>query len=265
MNGAEELSLIELQSLLLPPALPSVKCTEVAAAYRPHNDSLRIGGDWYDLIDRDDNQVVAIVGDVVGHGVAQISAMGQLRAAANALGRQCKDPHQLLSWLDDFAKDVPRAHFATMAVLMLDGSMSVRLASAGHPPMLKIKVGGGFEVIEDGRRPPLTIRTPRSASAVIPYEVDDVLLLFTDGLVERRTGSYDKMLEALGEFVSGYRQRSCTEIAERILDEFAHDVDDDIALVVLRPRNHRAPDYHLKTFLPSTVTHRTGSRSATLS
>lgn len=254
MGVAEERSLIDLQNLLLPPSLPSVKCTEVAAAYRPHNDALRIGGDWYDLIDRQDNQVVAIVGDVVGHGLQQISAMGQLRAAANALGRHCSEPHELLDWLDEFAADIPEARLATVLVVMLDGSLSVRIASAGHPPMLHIHRDGGFSVVEAGRRPPLTLPpASNTGSNTVPYEVDDILFIFTDGLVERRGVSFDKTVERLGQFISDRRELPCSEIADQIVHEFAHDATDDVALVALRPRNHRASDYQLKTFLPTSV------------
>lgn len=230
-----------------------MKCTEVAAAYRPHNDELRIGGDWYDLIDRRDNQVVAIVGDVVGHGVNQISAMGQLRAAANALGRLCREPHELLTWLDDFAQEIPEAHYATVMVVMLDGSTTVRVASAGHPPLLHVRADGTHCVVEAGRRTPLTVPPARVESGPLEYQVDDLLVIFTDGLVERRTVPFDESLDELGRFVAARRSDTCTQIAEAVIDEFAADAGDDVALVILRPRNHRAPDYHLRDFLPTTV------------
>lgn len=253
MTGPSPRSLIELQRLLLPPALPSVKCTEVAAAYRPHNDEFRIGGDWYDLIDRADDQVVALVGDVVGHGVNQISAMGQLRAAANALARLCRQPHELLSWLDDFAQGIPEARYATVMVVMLDGSTTVRVASAGHPPLLHVRSDGSFASVETGRRTPLTVPAPAALSGSLTYQVDDLLAIFTDGLVERRKAPLDRSMAELGRFIADRRDRTCTEIAEAVIDDFAAGADDDAALVLLRPRNHRAPDFHLRDFLPTSV------------
>ena len=92
--------MLRLQELLLPSALPEIGCTEAAAAYRAHNDELRLGGDWYDVIDRPDtNSVVAIIGDVVGHGADQIGVMGQLRSASHALCGPCFAPHEILDHL----------------------------------------------------------------------------------------------------------------------------------------------------------------------
>lgn len=84
-----------------------VGCTEVAAAYRAANAELRLGGDWFDLIDRDDHRVVAVVGDVVGHGLEQIGCMGQLRTALDVLSRSVRSPEEIMRLVDDFAVDVP--------------------------------------------------------------------------------------------------------------------------------------------------------------
>lgn len=238
--------LIDLQRLLLPSSLPAVGCTEVAAAYRSHNHDFRLGGDWYDIIDRSDNQVVAIVGDVVGHGVEQIAVMGQLRAATNALGRFCAEPHELLSYLDAFACDLPGAAMATIAVVMLDGTHTARIASAGHPPIIHVRTDGSKQIIELGRRTPLTIPAPQAATATFGYEVDDLVVMFTDGLIERRGSSFDSVMAEVADFVSERRNDACADIAAALVDGYAVEAEDDIALLVLRPRNHRAPDHLLR-------------------
>lgn len=243
---SERARLIQLQRILLPAALPSVGCTEVAVEYRSHNDELRLGGDWYDLIDRDDGKVVAIIGDVVGHGLEQISVMGQLRAAANTLGRSCADPHELLADLDRFAADLPGAAMATVVVLMLDGTTTARTASAGHPPMLHVTSAGAVNLIEAGRRPPLTFQLAPADTAQFDYAVDDLLVMFTDGLIERRHVDLDESLDDLGKLLVGLRHDSCTDIAAAVVDHLGPSADDDIALMVLRPRNHRSPDFLLE-------------------
>ena len=237
--------LIELQRLLLLKSLPPVGCTEIAAEYRAHNDDLRLGGDWYDVIDRPDNRVVAIIGDVVGHGLAQISVMGQLRAAANALGRSCADPGDLLRDLDFFARDLPGAEFTTVAALMLDGSNTASIAAAGHPPLIHVTKAGDVKVIEAGRRPPLTLGTSASVSATFDYEVDDLLVMFTDGLIERRGVPLDDAIAAVGRLLVEHIDAPCRDIAADVIEELASDAQDDIALMVLRPRNHRSPDHLL--------------------
>ncbi|MEO1062396.1 MAG: PP2C family protein-serine/threonine phosphatase [Actinomycetota bacterium] len=243
---------LELQRLLLPASLPPIGCTEAAAAYAAHNDDLRVGGDWYDLVDRADDQVVAIVGDVVGHGLTQIGVMGQLRAASNALARVSADPLDLLTGLDAFAKDLPGARGTTMVVVMLDGSTTGRIASAGHPPLLRVTPDGEVSLIEEGRRPPIGV-VGTATKATFDVAIDDVLLMFTDGLVERRDRSIDDRMAELGAFVHEHVTEPCSTIAELVMDEFADQPDDDVAVLVLRPRNHRSEEYRLQQRIQPTA------------
>jgi serine phosphatase RsbU (regulator of sigma subunit) len=246
---------LALQRLLLPASLPAIGCTEAAAAYASHNDDLRVGGDWYDLIDRPDDRVVAIVGDVVGHGLAQIGVMGQLRAAANALARVSEHPHEVLAGLDAFASDLAGAKGTTMVLLMLDGSTTARIASAGHIPAVRVRPDGEVVLVEEGRRPPIGLADlARPAStATFPVEIGDVLVLATDGLVETRDELLDDRLHALGRFVHDHHDEPCALIADRLMEEFAADPDDDVAVLVLRPRNHRSAEYRLQERMQPSV------------
>ena len=243
----------ELQRLLLPASLPPVGCTEVAAGYRSHNDDLKLGGDWYDLVDRPDDQVVAIVGDVVGHGLEQIGVMGQLRAATNALARSCAEPNQVLTYLDGFARDFPGAAMTSVIVLMLDGTTTGRVAGAGHPPMLHVRGDGVIDTICEGMRPALGFGVELAEPIRFTYAVDDLLVLFTDGLVERRGQSWDERVDVVGRLVRDHFEESCAEIVRIVLDEATTDSEDDIALMVMRPRNHRAPDHFLRRLDPPVV------------
>ncbi len=236
----------ELQRLLLPTSLPPVGCTEVAAGYRSHNDALRLGGDWYDLVDRPDDQVVAIIGDVVGHGLEQIGVMGQLRAATNTLGRSCAEPNEALTHLDGFARDFPGASMASVIILMLDGTTTGRVAGAGHPPLLLVRGEGGIETIGEGMRPALGFGVDLVEPVRFTYAVDDLLVLFTDGLIERRGQSWDDRIERVGHLVRERFDASCADIVRAVLDDATADSEDDIALMVMRPRNHRAPDHFMR-------------------
>ncbi len=243
-NRSERDRLIDLQRLLLPQSLPSIGCTEAAAEYRAHNHVFRLGGDWYDLIDRPDNQVVAIVGDVVGHGVAQIGVMGQLRAASNALSRACDQPSDILDALDAFARDLPGALLTTVTVVMLDGSTTARIASAGHPPPLLIKRNGESTMLEQGHRTALGMGTP-APYGTFEYSLDDLIVLYTDGLVERRTHSIDDGIANVISYVEAHIAEPCRDIASGLVETVADDATDDIAVMILRPRIHRGPDYQL--------------------
>lgn len=242
---ADRAELLALQRLLLPATLPDIGCTEAAADYRSHNHDFDVGGDWYDIVDRRDDQVAAIVGDVVGHGVREIAVMGQLRAVSHAMAQTLAEPAEVLAALDRFAVDVPGASFATCAVMMLDGSTTGRLALAGHPPPIHVRTSGAVEFLTCGHGALLGLDGER-LTGTFQYAVDDVIVLYTDGLVERRGA--DPMDQALlvGQFVSERMNESCERIAAAILDEFASDADDDCVVLVLRPKNHRSPDYILK-------------------
>lgn len=245
--------LTRLQRLLLPAGLPPIGCTEIAVEYRSHNHELELGGDWYDLVDRDDGQIVAIVGDVVGHGLEQISVMGQLRAAANALARRCEDPATLIRDLDGFAADLPGAEMTTMAVVMLDGSNVARIASAGHPPTIHVTSDGEIRSVEVGRRPPLTMGLGQPSVGTFEYGVDDLLVLYTDGLVERRGRSVDDAIEAVGTVVASMIDAPCVDIAARLTNDASETAEDDIAVLVMRPLHQRSPSYRLTPQAPPSV------------
>jgi serine phosphatase RsbU (regulator of sigma subunit) len=252
-SSADRAALIDLQRLLLPPALPPIGCTEAAAHYQAHNDAFRLGGDWYDLVDRPDNRVVSIVGDVVGHGVRQISVMGQLRAASNALARTLDDPAAILTTLDAFAADVPGAEYASAAILMLDGTTTARLALAGHPPMLHVKASGGHDLVDAGRGPLLAIPGRRESTS-FEYQIDDIFMLYTDGLTDRRWRDADDVLEEIAEFIADSAALPCARIVSAVVERFAHDAADDVVVVILRPRNHRSPGYLLQPQLAPETT-----------
>lgn len=244
--ASETRRLLELQRLLLPASLPPVGCTEVAAGYRAHNDDLKLGGDWYDLVDRPDDQVVAIVGDVVGHGIEQIGVMGQLRAAANALSRSCAEPNDILEHLDGFVRDFPAAAMTSVVILMLDGTTTGRIATAGHPPMLHVREDGSVDMVAEGMRPALGFGVDGAEAIRFTYAVDDLLVLYTDGLVERRGKSWDERIDHIADLVLDHFDESCADIVSVVLDDATSDSEDDTAMMVMRPRNHRAPDHVLR-------------------
>lgn len=244
-------SLVELQRVLLPPTLPAIGCTEAAVHYRAHNDAFRVGGDWYDIIDRPDDRVVAVVGDIVGHGVQHISAMGQLRAASNALGRVLAEPGDIADALSAFAADVPGGEFASAAVLMLDGTTTAKISLAGHPPPVLVTAAGGWATLECEPGPLLGLPGERPTTS-FRYEIDDVIVLYTDGLLG--TNEPDTTLDRIGAFVADRIDAPCRELAAGIAAEFGVAAEDDLVVVVLRPRNHRAPDHQLQRQAEPSIT-----------
>ncbi|MXG30002.1 SpoIIE family protein phosphatase [Streptomyces sp. YIM 132580] len=176
---------IALQRAILGPSnLPD----GFAVRYEPAGRPLEVGGDWYDIFALPDGRTGIVVGDCVGRGLEAAAVMGQLRSACRALLIQDREPARALMALDTFAATIPGAMCTTVFCGVLDPATGqLRYSSAGHPPGILRRAGGSTLLLEGGRGLPLTVRPGRprpEATAVIPGR--SVLLLYTDGLVERR-------------------------------------------------------------------------------
>jgi CheY-like chemotaxis protein/anti-sigma regulatory factor (Ser/Thr protein kinase) len=225
------------QSLL---GRPEVASAGVTAAWRylPGSAELEVGGDWYDLIEREDGRILVAVGDVVGHGVQAATAMGKLRSATGALGLVVESVPELIGRLDQFAEKIEEARFGTVAAVQLQPETGeLRYSLAGHPPPLVIDPEGRSEFLEGGAGLPLCIspddESHRPEGRGFLAE-GSTLILYTDGLIERRAASIDSGLERLRNAAaarSGYEpERLCDEI----VDEFAQGSLDDLVFLCIR-------------------------------
>jgi len=224
-----------LQLGLLGGALPSFEHVVVASAYRPGSAALEVGGDWYDAFPLEDGAVALVVGDVVGHGLEAAVAMGQLRGAVSALA-QSSSPSLLLERLDAFVETVPSAATATLAYVELDPSSgAVRYACAGHPPPLVVSPDGSSRFLWDGRSAPLgSILGHERGEAEDRLAEGETLVLYTDGLVERRTAGIDVGLERLADTTKRLEAgspRLADEICDALLD--GQTQDDDVCVLTL--------------------------------
>jgi serine/threonine-protein kinase RsbW len=227
-----------LQMGLLGGALPEFDEVVVAAAYRPGTAALEVGGDWYDAFPLPSGDVGLVVGDVVGHGLDAAVAMGQLRGAVSALG-QTGGPASILKRLDGFVETVPAAATATLAYVELDASTGrMRYGCAGHPPPLIVSPDGRARFLWDGRSAPLgSMLGEARGDASDRLEPGETLVLYTDGLVERRTESFDHGLERLA-IVARINRNDESALADDICDALlgGQSQDDDVCvLTVHRP------------------------------
>jgi len=188
---------LTLQRSLLPSGVPVLPQARLAARYVVAERELAAGGDWFDAVPLPDGRVALVVGDVVGHGAAASAAMGRLRAvAANALagGRGVLDT---LVELDRFAGRERATRATTVCLALLDPvTGDLELASAAHPPPLVVTAQGTARWVDVTAGGPLGTGAdaPRARDALAP---GDVLVLYTDGLVERPGSTLDEGLEAL--------------------------------------------------------------------
>lgn len=190
----------ELQHSLLAATPPVDPRFEVAAAYRPGIEALDVGGDWHDAFLADDGVLAVVVGDVVGRGLRAASAMGQLRSAVRAIAGPGVGPARLLSRLDRFVGQVEDAAMATLAYAELDlSSGRMTYACAGHPPPLLLHATGEPQLLWDGRSTPLGVVRPDVArtESEVTLGPADRLLLYTDGLIERRDRHLEDSLRSL--------------------------------------------------------------------
>lgn len=190
----------ELQQSLLSAPPPVDPRYAVEAVYRPGVQALEVGGDWYDVFLTSPGVLSVVVGDVVGRGLTAASAMGQLRSAVRAIAGPGVGPARLLSRLDAFVDQVPAAGMATLAYAELDLATGLlRYACGGHPPPLLLRTDGTVELLWEGRSTPLGgfVRPLERTSATLRLSPGDRLLLYTDGLFERRSRSLDEGLDLL--------------------------------------------------------------------
>jgi serine/threonine-protein kinase RsbW len=210
--------------------------TDVASAYLPATQALEVGGDWYDVLDLPRGTRAFVVGDVVGHGLEAAKAMGQLRGAVRALA-PIGTPTDLLTNLDVFVESVPEASMSTLAYVELDPETGrIRYACAGHPPPLVVSPDGGARLLWDGRSTPLgsslgSIRV--EAEERVAH--DETVILYTDGLVERRDVGLDAMLERLVDAATAAAGSSPARLVDGILSMLTADsLEDDVCMLAVR-------------------------------
>ena len=224
---------LTLQRSLLTVANVEIPGIEWSARYRSGSGGVA-GGDWYDVIALDGGRVGVAVGDIVGKGVEAAAAMGQVRSATRALARQIADPAKLLEALDDYTASTGAGRYSSAIFVVIDPvSGDVEHAVAGHPPPVIRSARRGTFSMETGRGPLLGIGGRRTAQTV-RLETGDLLVLYTDGLVERRRRSLDDGLQHLRDTVqagSSQPSRLCQEVIAACDDERA---SDDIAIVVVK-------------------------------
>ena len=194
-----------LQRSLLPERLPDIPGVAFASRYIPGGAGLRVGGDWYDVIALPRGCVGLTVGDVVGRGLGAAAAMGQLRSAIRAYALERSSPASVLERMSRLVEQFEAAQMATLVFAVLDPeSATLTYACAGHPPPLLLGPDGTASFLGGGRSLPLGLTGAPRSEAVTTIESGSTLILYTDGLVERRSGSIEDGMEALRLAVQGH-------------------------------------------------------------
>ncbi|WP_375486699.1 SpoIIE family protein phosphatase [uncultured Mycobacterium sp.] len=222
----------------------------VAAVYQPAGEAMRVGGDWYLVTPLDRPGRVGIsVGDVVGHGLSAAIVMSRLRAAVAATALTQSDPAAVLSVLDRYAATVAGGRCATVTYAVVDahsdiGSATLRYSSAGHPYPLLVPPDGPPVFLQAGRRPPVAARATPAADHPAQTELvpGSLILLYTDGLIERPGNTLDHGFARLREAAAHCADRPVGDICAQLLERMRSPggYTDDVVLLALRPRHSTA-------------------------
>ncbi len=226
-----------LQRSLLPRELPRLARLTAAPRYLPGSADTQAGGDWYDLIPVDDHRVALAVGDVVGHGPAAAAVMGQLRSSLASYLLDGHGPAAALERLDRFAARIPGAQGSTCVCLTLDWlTGELRFARAGHLPVLLVGPEGARYVEEGAGTVLAVLGRPAYVEGTATIAPGTSVLLYTDGLVERRGEVIDDGLARLAAAASAHRNADPEGLADGVVADVLGDAPplDDVALVVVR-------------------------------
>ncbi|MET1058640.1 MAG: SpoIIE family protein phosphatase [Nocardioides sp.] len=226
---------VRLQQAVLPDRMPDTPGWDVASYYDPSGRT-DVGGDFYDAITLVDGRLVLFVGDVMGRGVEAAAAMAQMRAAVRAYTAVDPEPASVLGKLDRMFAQFPTDQLVTLVYLVVDPQRDeIVVANAGHPAPVLLRSDGSTEQLPDADGCPLGVLVQDRIARTVPMHDGDTVLLFTDGLIERRDEDIDvgqkKVLHALPMLAQADLDAALGQLVVSLREP---SLDDDVAAVVAR-------------------------------
>jgi serine phosphatase RsbU (regulator of sigma subunit) len=224
---------MSVQRSLLAGTLPELSGMHLGASYLPAEARYGIGGDWYDAIPLADGRIMLIVGDVAGHGLEAAVTMGQVRSAARALA-PAYQPAELLTALDQFICDTFAEPLATAAAAVIDpADRSLRYCLAGHPAPLLRGPDGSVRALGEASGMLLGLGTRDRPEQVIDFAAGSCLVLFTDGLIERRDEGIDVGMAWLADVLKATPPPDPAQLCDMLVRQsvLRNGRDDDAAVL----------------------------------
>jgi serine phosphatase RsbU (regulator of sigma subunit) len=232
------------RSLLTRPFEPDH--AQIAVRYLPAGEAARVGGDWYDAFVQPRGALLLVIGDVIGHDTAAAAAMGQLRALLRGVATYSDaGPSEVLRGLDSSMALLKLGTYATATVARLEqtpeelsrGVTRMRWTTAGHFAPLIVDPDGALRDLPEWKGDLMLGVDSGTHRAEVEVELDRgaTVLMFTDGLIERRDGDLDSGMARLREAVAELADRPLDELCDELLDRLVQGrPDDDVALVAAR-------------------------------
>lgn len=225
---------VRLQRAVLPEQLADVPGWQLASYYSPSGRT-EVGGDFYDVLPVDGG-VAFFVGDVMGRGVAAAAAMAQMRAAVRSYVAVDPSPDTVLRRLDTMFETYQYTQLVTLVYVLADHVRDeLQFVNAGHPPPVVIRAGGGVVTISEPVTAPLGLAGQTRTASRIPFDRGDTLLLYTDGLIERRDEDIDvgqaRLTRHTDLLENGPLTDKLADLVETVRD---HTREDDVAALAAR-------------------------------
>jgi serine phosphatase RsbU (regulator of sigma subunit) len=234
---ADHQFIVELSASLLG-ALPDVTGLEMSARYHPASNTVSVGGDWYEGLLLDDQRIALVVGDVAGHGFTAAADMALLRGLITALLYSGVAVADVFSEMSGVLLQRSGLLLATAALVVVDvAEGTVTYATAGHPPPLLQLPSGEIQRLDTANAPMIGLPSTRRVAATVPFPVGSRLVMYTDGLVERRDRPFEvgiqQIATSLTNLANGLVPSDLTdELLDALLD--SGPAEDDIAILVIR-------------------------------
>ena len=224
-----------LEAALLPEALPTLDNLTLAAHYQAYTQNARIGGDWYDVVDLGGGNILAVIGDVVGHDLRAAATMARFRNAIRAYAIEDPSPASILNRIDQFVERL-ESEFATVLIITLNAHTGeFKYANAGHLPPLIAPHTGAVRALNRALYPPLGLSPQTRTEAIDQLQPGDTLLLYTDGLIERRYETITDGIARLSRaFEASAQSHATANLPQQLAEDLVSDrVDDDIAILAI--------------------------------
>jgi PAS domain S-box-containing protein len=225
---------LTLQRSLLPDHPPHHPGLELASRYQPAQATSEVGGDWYDVLPLSGERTALVVGDVMGNGIDAAATMGRLRTATCAYADLDLPPDAVLQHLDKITGDLEHYIVTCLYAVYDPRTRRCRIANAGHMPPALARPGRAPELVDLPAGVPLGVGGIAFETTTVELGPGDLLVLYTDGLVETRHHPIDDRLSVLLSFLDA-PHRPLEEVCDLLLYGLRHPDDhDDVALLVAR-------------------------------
>jgi serine phosphatase RsbU (regulator of sigma subunit) len=229
---------LQLQRAVLPATLTGFPSWEIATHYSPsgHAD---VGGDFYGATALPDGTLAVFIGDVMGHGIAAAAAMAHMRAAIRAYLCIDPDPGVVVTKLDTMFRLLKLPQLVSLAYALVDpGLGQLRLANAGHCPPVLIQPDGSSCFTETRPKRILGAGGDERTTATWTYPSGSTLLLYTDGLIERRDESIETGLDRLARQATALADMPLQAALDQLAEELRDDTTaDDVTAIAVRPQS----------------------------